>query len=274
MPAPGVTGKANSFLRNIGGKGANQAVAIHNLGGDVFFFGSVGKDEEGNTISHYLKSISIKHQLKESQEQTGTAFIIINEESGENQILIVQGANKDISRDDIDKIDNLFKESDIFLTQLETNKESVQYSIKKAKNYGLLTILNPAPYMEIDDDIYPYIDYFIPNEHELEQFVCEGNDVVSKAKILLNRGVKNVIVTLGEKGSILVNKKGIINIAPHKVKAIDTTAAGDSYVGALIAALSQDIDILDAMNFASKCSSITVTRKGAIQSLPTKEDLV
>ena len=273
MPSPGVTGKADSFIKNIGGKGANQAVASLYLGGDVFFMGSIGQDEEGRYISSFLKEKGLEHVLKASNKGTGCAFITINELNGENQILIVQGANMDISIKDINNIENEIANRDIFLSQLETPIETVIYSLKLAKKHGLLTILNPAPYGELTDDVYQYIDYFVPNEHELDQFIPGDMSYEEKARFLLEKGTKNVIVTLGEKGSLLVNKEKVVQVEPHKVKAVDTTAAGDSYLGALVTAVSQGKDIIEAMNFASKCSSITVTRIGAIKSLPTLEDI-
>ena len=273
MPSPGVTGKADSFFKNVGGKGANQAVASLYLGGDVFFMGSVGQDDEGRYIASFLKEKGLKHFLKESNRGTGVAFITINENNGENQILIVQGANMDIDISDINSLEKEISNCDIFLTQLETPIETVVHSLKLAKKHHLLTILNPAPYGELPDEVFPFIDYFIPNEHELDQFVPGNMSYEDKAKIILSKGTKNVIVTLGDKGSLLANKEKVVHIEPHKVKAIDTTAAGDSYLGALVTALSQDKDIIEAMKFASKCSSITVTRKGAINSLPTLEEI-
>ena len=273
MPTAGVTGKADSFIKNVGGKGANQAVASLYLGGDVFFMGAVGQDDEGRHISSFLKEKGLKSYLKSSNKTTGAAFITINESNGENQILIVQGANMDISIDDINKLEDEIGSRDIFLAQLETPIETVIHSIKLAKKHNLITILNPAPYAELNEDVYPYIDYFIPNEHELDQFVPENMSYEDKARLLVEKGIKNVIVTLGEKGSLLVNKGKEVHIEPFKVKAIDTTAAGDSYVGAFVTALSEGKDIVEAMKFASKCSSITVTRIGAISSLPTIDEI-
>ena len=235
--------------------------------------GSVGQDDEGRYISSFLKSIGLKHHLKQSSEGTGVAFITINELNGENQILIVQGANMDISIKDIDELESEISQCDIFLTQLETPVETVEYSLKLAKKHNLLTILNPAPYGVLNKDIYQYIDYLVPNEHELDQFVPGDMTYEEKAKILLGKGCKNVIVTLGEKGSMLVNKEKVVKIEPFKVKAVDTTAAGDSYLGALVTSLSQGKDIIEAMKFASKCSSLTVTRKGAISSLPRLDEI-
>ncbi len=268
MPTPGITGKADYYIKNVGGKGANQAVASLYLGGDVFFVGAVGQDDDGTYISSFLNELGLKSHLKFSNKGTGTAFITINELNGENQILIVQGANMDISISDIDALEDEIASRDIYLTQLETPIDTVIHSLKLAKKHGLLTILNPAPYGELNDDVFPYVDYFVPNEHELDQFIPGDMSYEDKANIVLGKGTKNVIVTLGEKGSLLINKEKTVHIEPFKVKAIDTTAAGDSYLGALVTALSQDKDIIEAMKFASKCSSITVTRLGAIKSLP------
>ena len=134
---------------------------------------------------------------------------------------------------------------------------------------------HPAPYHKVPKDIYPDIDFFIPNEHELEQFTPDLKYVTheARAKELLKQGLKRIIVTLGEKGSLYVDNDQVILIAPHKVKAVDTTGAGDSYCGAFVTALSEDKSIKVAMEFASKVSSITVTRKGAISSLPRRDEL-
>ena len=273
MPVPGMTNEANSFLRNVGGKGANQACAIKFLGGDVSFFGAIGDDEEGHLATSFLKENNLDITLKTSKEHTGVSFITINETNAENQILIVKGANMDIQEEDILALEDKIKDSSILLTQLETNIPSIILSLKLAKKYGLITIVNPAPYAKLPESVFPYIDYFIPNEHEMDQFV-EGNmSYEKKAKIILNKGVKNVIITLGEKGSLLVNNEKAYKVEPFIVKAIDTTAAGDSYVGALTKYLLDGHSIEESMVFASKCSSITVTRKGAISSLARLKDL-
>ena len=273
LPSLGKTLHGESFIKGIGGKGANQAVAAHYLGADVSFFGAIGDDDEGRYISSFFERIGLKSVVKTSKLHTGMAFINTYVKTGENQILVVRGANSDVNIRDIDNIDQTIKKSQILLTQLETPVEVVSHLMKKAKEYGLLTILNPAPYHDLPGDIYPYIDYLVPNEHELNELVKEDIPLEDKIGALLNRGVKNVIVTLGEKGSILVNKQESIQVDAHPVKAIDTTAAGDSYLGALVTALSENKDIKQAMEFASKCSSITVTRKGAIASLPKREEI-
>ena len=272
LPQPGVTVHGESFITNLGGKGANQACAIKFLGGDVIFYGAIGKDEHGEYVQKQLKNAGLTAILKKSELQTGIASLTIDINSGENRIVVIKGANVDISKEDIDQIN--FKERDILLLQLENNIDSTVYAMKKAKEAGLLVVLNPAPYHEIPNDAFQYIDYFIPNEHELEQFTPNiDGGYLERAKHLVQQGIKHVIVTLGENGSLYVDEEKHINIDPYKVHAVDTTAAGDSYCGAFVTALSKGEDVIEAMKFASKASSITVTRKGAISSLPKLEDL-
>ena len=272
LPGPGTTVFGESFLSNVGGKGANQACAIHFLGGDVEFYGSIGNDDNGKRVQNFLKSQDLHANLKISKQNTGVACITIDTHTAENRIVIVPGSNMDITREDIDKID--FSKFDFLLIQLENPIDTVCYAMKKAKDHGLTVVLNPAPYHDVPKTAFKDIDFFIPNEHELEFFTSEVNgDFKQRAESLLKQGIKRVIVTLGEKGSLYVDENTSFVVAPHKVDAIDTTGAGDSYCGAFLTALSEDQDVKSAMEFASKASSITVTRKGAIASLPHRSDI-
>ena len=272
LPSAGTTTVADSYFQNIGGKGANQACASLFLGGDVSFIGAIGKDHNGDLVESFLKEQGLNARLKRSEKPTGIAFIILEEQSAENRILIVQGANTDLTKEDIDKNLDLFTEGDILLTQFENDMETVSYVIKKAYEKHMLVVVNPAPIKELKEEYYQYIDYLVPNEHELEA-LSQKTDILLAAKELLSRGAKNVIVTLGEKGSVLINKDEYIKVEPHKVDAVDTTAAGDSYLGALVSKLSEGKSIKEAMVFASLCSSKTVTKKGAIVSLPHLDEL-
>ena len=272
LPSAGTTTVADSYFQNIGGKGANQACASLFLGGDVSFIGAIGKDHNGDLVESFLKEQGLNARLKRSEKPTGIAFIILEEETAENRILIVQGANTDLTKQDIDKNLDLFTEGDILLTQFENDMETVSYVIKKAYEKHMLVVVNPAPIKELKEEYYQYIDYLVPNEHELEA-LSHKTDILLAAKELLSRGAKNVIVTLGEKGSVLINKDEYIKVEPHKVDAVDTTAAGDSYLGALVTKLSEGKSIKEAMEFASLCSSKTVTKKGAIVSLPHLDEL-
>ena len=274
LPQPGITVEGDSFLSNIGGKGANQACAAHFLGADVTYVGAVGKDDNGKRVEDFFKSINLKCHLVKSDKSTGTAMIIIDEANAENRILCVPGANFDIHEKDILPVIDMMEEGDILLLQLECLIETVAFAVRKAKEKGLTVVMNPAPYRSnIPDDCFADIDYFIPNEHELDSYVSGNLDPIQKSLQILAKGCKNVIVTLGEKGSILVNKNEQIMIEPYKVEAVDTTAAGDSYCGAFVTALANGKDVKEAMKFASLCSSITVTRKGAINSLPKIEEI-
>lgn len=275
LPGPGTTVFGESFLSNVGGKGANQACAAAFLGGDVTFFGSIGKDQNGDNISSFLKSLGVKGILKRSSEQTGVASITLDTSTKENRIIIVPGANMDMTKNDIEFILNKEKDAKFLLIQLENPVDTVCFALKKAKELGLVTILNPAPYHELPDDVFPFIDYFVPNEHELASFVGKQNaDYQEMARSLLKKGLNNLIVTLGKNGSLFINKETQLKIASIKVNAVDTTAAGDTFLGAFIAALSQDKSIKEAMEFANRCSAITVTRKGAIVSLPKLEEVI
>lgn len=275
LPQPGITVEGDSFLSNIGGKGANQACAAHFLGADVTYVGAVGDDDNGKRIESFFKSINLKYHLVKSNKSTGTALIIIDEANAENRILCIPGANFDLHKEDLYPVVEQMNKGDILLLQLECLLDTVIFAIKKAKEKGLTVVLNPAPYRNnIPAECLACIDYFIPNEHELDSYVPGDMDEVEKSKQILTKGCKNVIVTLGEKGSLLVNKDGVMKIESRKVNALDTTAAGDSYCGAFVTALASGKEVKEAMEFASLCSSIAVTRKGAINSLPHKEEVM
>lgn len=274
LPQPGTTVFGDSFLSNVGGKGANQACAIKFLGGNVIFFGAVGQDQNGQAVSSFLKAQDLTTILKPSKQNTGVANITLDMSNSENRIIIVPGANMDITKNDISSILERENDAKILLIQLENPVKSVCFALKHAKEMGMITILNPAPYHELPTEVFPYIDFFIPNEHELDGYIKnEQMNSEQKAQELLKLGMKNVIVTLGEKGSLLVNRNDEFLIKALKVKAIDTTAAGDSYLGAFAYSLSNDQSIIEAMKFATQCSAVTVTKKGAIISLPKKSDL-
>ncbi len=272
IPGPGDTVYGESFLSNIGGKGANQACAAKQLGADVTFYGSIGDDNNGKTVQNSIKNLALDAHFKMSKHSTGIASITIDNTTAENRIIIVQGANLDIQREDIDAID--FSKYDILLLQLENDIKNTVYAMKKGKENGLIVVLNPAPYHELPKECYKCIDFFIPNEHELEQYTKDvRGDFLDKAKSLIHQGIRNIIVTLGDKGSLYVDPYHHEEIEAYKVNAVDTTAAGDCYCGAFVTALAECKSPIEAMKFASKASSIAVTRKGAISSLPTRDEV-
>ena len=271
---PGKTVYGESFIQNVGGKGANQAMQCVFLKDEVLFFGARGVDSLGDMASEFLRSNGLRFYLKRVPESTGVANIIVNTKTAQNQIIVIPGANKTVSQKDIDFWTPKIQEGKIFITQLETNNDAAVYALKRAKELGLITILNPAPYSEFDKNYLTFVDYIIPNEYELDEIIGGEESLENKAKELLKFGVKNVIVTLGDKGSMLVNKDEIYYQKPYPVQSVDTTGAGDSFIGGFAHAILHNYSLHEAMDFASRVSSITVTRKGAISSLTKLEELV
>ena len=213
--------------------------------------------------------------IETSASSTGIAKIIV-EENGQNRILVVSGANMDVDRAYIDRHMDIINEADILVTQLEIPMDTVEYALKKAKEAGKTTILNPAPAAPLNDEIIRNSDIIIPNESELG--IITGmptntlEEIEAAARKLLNMGVKELIVTLGSQGSLHLNKKGSVMHTAYKVKAVDTTAAGDSFIGGLVRNIQAD-NLDEAIEFATKVSAITVTRKGAQISIPTIEEV-
>lgn len=269
FPLAGETLIGDSFYTNNGGKGANQASAIAKLGGDVSIIGAVGDDEFGRetvkNLSLYgvdTKNVSVKKGIS-----TGIASITVTK-SGANNIIVVPGANSLLSKEDIDSKLDVIKKSDIVVIQLEIPIETAKYVASLSKRLGKTVILNPSPAVELENDMLETVDILIPNETEIE--IIGG---IERAKSF---GIKYIIVTLGKNGSDLYylsnNAKKHFNA--YDVEVVDTTAAGDSFLGAIAAMLALDKPIEEAISFATKVSNITVTRKGAIDSIPTFQEVV
>lgn len=259
-----------------GGKGANQAIAIKRLGGDVTINGKVGRDNFGENFLNLLKKEGICTDfIKISDESTGIGCVQIDG-NGQNRICIVLGANYDFTKEDI-AIDEM-KKCDFFLTQFEMKKEVTEYGIKIAKENGLITFVNPAPAREISDEIFQYIDYITPNEKEIETLtgikVNNVEDAFKASEVLLSKGVKNVVCTIGEKGSTFMNKDKKIYTKAFKVDPIDTVAAGDSFNGAFVTMIANDQSVEYALKFANAMGALTTLTKGAIPSLRSYNDVI
>lgn len=275
-PKGGETLFGKEFFQVPGGKGANQAVAIGKLGTQVTILGKIGNDSFGKDLVASMKNSGVNTEyIENSASSTGIAKIIV-EANGQNRILVVSGANMDVDRAYIDRHIDVINDSDILVTQLEIPIDTVEYVLKKAKEAGKITILNPAPAAQLNDEIIKNSDIIIPNESELG--IITGmpantlNEIEAAAQKLLNMGVKELIVTLGSQGSLHLNKKGSTLHSAYKVNAVDTTAAGDSFIGGLVKNI-QDDNLDEAIEFATKVSAITVTRKGAQISIPTIEEV-
>lgn len=277
MPKPGQTIIGSNFKEVPGGKGANQAVAMARLNGNVSMIGKVGEDGFGQTLINSLKNDKVDTTyIQTAKGATGVALITVDK-NAQNSIVVSPGANFEVKEDDIDNNIEAIKNSDIVVLQLETPLNTIKYALNKAKELNKYTILNPAPAVKLDDEIIKNVDLLTPNETELE--IISGvsieteEDIQKAAQIMIEKGVKELIVTLGSKGSLYINKEKSMFKKAYKVEAVDTTAAGDSYTGALAVALSQDKNIEDAMDFASKVGALSVLKEGAQSSLPTLEDV-
>lgn len=280
MPAEGETILCDGMTLVPGGKGANQACAAGRLGTDVAMLGAIGDDDYG---ALQLKSLSeagveVGGLLKKEGQNTGTAFITVNK-SGNNSIVVVPRANSAFRPEDIEANRELIEQCEIMILQLEIPLDTVCYAAKLAKSLGKTVILDPAPVPEhFPEELYEYVDIVKPNETELGMLtgIAEAQKHLTEAaQVLKARGVKNVLVTLGGDGVYINPESGEeIRIPACKVKAVDTTAAGDSFTAALAAMLLNGESLEAAAEFANRVSAIVVTRKGAQSSIPTIDEVV
>ena len=268
MPKSGETITGSDFKINFGGKGANQAVAIAKLGGSVFMGGAVGNDAFGKEMLNSLKLQNVNiDNIRIAETNTGTAVITVV--NGDNRIILDSGANATLTLDDTQKLLSNAKPNDIFITQLENPIEVVGESLKIAKKKGLFVILNPAPANNSIKKYLSFVDLIIPNETELE-LLTGSNSIETGAKCL---NVPEVLVTLGGKGQYYYSKNKQFTNNSIKVNVVDTTAAGDTFCGALAYQLSNNASIESAIKFAGNVASVACTKFGAQNSIPTKKEV-
>lgn len=283
MPKVGETILSKSMEKIPGGKGANQAVAARRSGAEVYMISKVGYDENGLNLTKELEKdgINTEYVFKDYKESTGVAIITVNQE-GNNSIIVVAGSNMTINKDEIGQTEELISKCDILIAQFETPEDMTIEAFKLAKKYNKITILNPAPAKKIDDELLRYTDIIVPNETEAE--VLTGVEVkdLESAKVaaskFLEKGVNWTIITLGDRGAAVISKDSLDLVPAYKVDAIDTTAAGDSFIGGLSSRLKIDkLDrktLLEAVTFGNKVSSIAVQRKGAQPSIPYLKEVL
>ena len=276
MPVTGETILGRGIAYKAGGKGANQACAAGKLGGRVRMLGCVGQDEFGQKLVKSLSESGVETDyIKESRDlPTGTAVIYVDD-NGDNSIVVIPGANMACDIEYLKEQDEQFHWCDYVVLQMEIPYEAVWYSVKRAKELGKTVILNPAPAPdEIPEEILSLVDYLTPNETEIIALNGKSKDDIREgAEKLLSRGVSNVIATLGDRVALLVNRYGETFYPARKVVSVDTTAAGDCFNGAMVAALAEGQSEAEAILFANIASSIAVTRKGAQESLPIREEV-
>ena len=277
IPSTGETILGDSYNIGPGGKGCNQAIAISRLGGKVNFITKLGNDSYGKLAINNLKkdNIDISNIIISDKHKTGVAGIHVDRNTGKNAITVVRGAPESLSIKEINI--NIIKDSKIFLTQLEIPLDVTFHCLKKAKEESLINILNPAPACKLSNDFFKLVDYFTPNETEAEFYtgikINNKNDAKESAKKLYEMGIKNVIITLGEKGLYYFNGKEEIYIEANQVKAIDTTGAGDAFNGGFSFALLKGKKIKDCLEFANKVAGLSTTKLGAGDSMPNLKEL-
>ena len=277
IPTSGETILGDSYNIGPGGKGCNQAIAISRLGGKVNFISKLGDDEYGKLAINKLQkdNIDTSNIIISKNHRTGVAGIHVDKNTGKNAITVVRGAPSSMTIDEIN-ID-IIKQSKIFLTQLEVPLDVTLYCLKTAKKNGLINILNPTPACKLNNQFFELIDYFTPNETEAEFYsgvkINNEDDAKKSAKKLIKLGIKNVIITLGEKGLFYSNGKKEIYIKASKVKAIDTTGAGDAFNGGFSVALLEGKEINECLYLANRIAGLSTTRLGAGDSMPTLNEL-
>ncbi len=285
MPEKGETilGKKVSLIP--GGKGANQAYAVSRLGKKVQMIGAVGTDIFGDKLVGNLEKAGVGTEgiCRVENRESGQAFVFVNE-AGENSITVIQGANQDLTEARVDENAERIDRCDAVVMQLEVPVPTVVHTAQVARKKGKLVYLDPAPARpDLPDELFASVDIMKPNETELKILtgmeVSTGEEIILAAKSLLKKGVGAVIVTLGEKGCVLVSEKLVKEFPARKVKAVDTTAAGDSFTAGFLAAYEPDGEkreenLEEALLFAGKVSAIAVTRKGAQSSIPTLAEVM
>lgn len=281
LPLPGETIIGYDFMTNQGGKGANQAVAVARLGGDTAFVARVGKDGFGEQSISLLRAegIDTSHVTPTEGVATGVALIPVDEK-GENSIIVASGANAKLSIEDIKAAEPLIREAGIVLMQLETPLETLMYAAEAARKAGALVVLNPAPFPKdpLPESFLSNIDLITPNETEASRMSgieVEGEENIHQAiRAIQQLGVRNVIITAGGKGAYTDSDGQLIHLPASKTEVVDTTAAGDTFCGALCVALSEGCSLSDGIRFANRAAAISVTRMGAWRSIPRRQELL
>lgn len=278
MPGPGETLEAPTFEMGCGGKGANQAVAAARLGAEVMMVTRVGDDVFADNTIRNLASFGVdtRHVVKVAGKSSGVAPIFV-EQSGENSILIVKGANADLLPVEVDKAAGDLKECGLILMQMEVPVETVYHTIEFAAQNGIETILNPAPAAaNLDPERIRQVTFLVPNESELALLsglpTDTDEDIVSAARSLIARGIRTVIVTLGGRGARMITSNEIVNIEPVKVTPKDTTGAGDAFIGSFARFYAETREVVSSLKKASLYAAHSITRPGTQKAYASIEE--
>lgn len=279
FPVPGETVLGTSFHPGPGGKGSNQAVAAFRAGGDVTLVTKLGKDAFGRMARDFYthEGMDTSALLEDDVYETGAALIMVNEQSGQNMIMVLNGACNHVTKEDICARKELIEQADYLLVQMEINVDALEEVIRVAHDSGVRVILNPAPVQALDDEIMALVDTVTPNETEAA--VLTGVNVVDlasahqAAQVFLSKGVRNVIITLGGNGVYCTDgtREELVERIP--VQAVDTTGAGDAFNGGFITALSNGLDLFEAVRYGNCTGALSVTKLGTAPAMPHKEEI-
>ncbi len=275
MPRPGETVNGRKFVTGPGGKGSNQAVAAARLGAAVTFIGRVGQDAFGDAAITMWEQegINTRYVVRDPEHATGVAPIFVDD-SGENSIVVVLGANLNIQAADVNAAADVIAQADIVLTQLEINYDMVAYTLQVAKQKGVRTILNPAPAGHLPAEVVALADFITPNETELEVLSGKsGLTAEQAARSLLTHAEQTVVVTLGAQGAQYVRQDATGVVPTFKVNVVDTTGAGDAFNGGLAVALAEGKSLADAIAFANATAALCVTQPGTAPSMPRRDEV-
>lgn len=278
FPGPGETVMGGEFFMFPGGKGANQAVAAARVGAELTFICCVGDDLFGKQAIEGFEAEGIDTSRIRilPGETSGVALIIVNQE-GENEIVVAPGTNNALGPEDLAKDSDLLSGAEVILTQLETPQESIEYLAKHCSDHGIRLILNPAPARELPDAVFHDLFMITPNQSETRLFtgvdVVDTSSAAAASAILMDKGVREVVITMGKSGAYYSGSQGEVWVKAPKVKAVDTTAAGDVFNGILAACLSKGTSIKEALDIAASGAAIAVTRMGAQTSAPYKHEI-
>ncbi len=277
-PKVGETLVGEDFGMFIGGKGANQAIAASRLGADVHMVGRLGNDMFGDMFFESLEKDNINTEfiVRDTKVGTGVGTPVIDAD-GNNSIICIPRANMHLTAGDVEKAADVITEADVLMLQLEVPIEASECAAEIARKNGTAVILNPAPARELPDAFLEFVDYLTPNEVETEMLtginVADENSAVNAAKILLDKGMKAVVLTLGSRGTLLLTEDTVSSLPAHKVNVIDTTAAGDAFCGGFAFGLAERLSLKDAVRYGNAAGAMAVTVMGAEPSMPTYEQI-
>ncbi len=279
LPIPAETVRGSMFRMGAGGKGFNQCVAAHKAGADVTMIAKMGKDSFADVALNTMEELQMKkdHLFFTDEAETGIALILVDEGSGQNEIIIVPGANNTHTPDELDRIRQVLTESDYVLLQFEVNQDANEMVAKAAAECGCKVIVNTAPYAPVSDEFLKMAYMVTPNEVEAEELtgipVTDQESAAKAAAWFHGKGVQVVVITMGSQGVFISDGEKKALVPAFRVQAIDTTGAGDAFNGGLLAALAEGKELWEAARFAQGLAALSVQKIGTTPSMPTREEI-